>query len=168
MLFLSPGKVSSVTLRMLFLTAVPVIVLTQAWACPGTKAFDRSRELAVIQSALATASLAPEKRHEAERLLAIAAADRSRLSYNGIYLQDAARRDAMELLGLVRVPAKPHSFDEVAEKLKTMRVDVPGRTKAAALLDEAEKLWLAEDYTKVDTLLNEAKSILGLPFLRCG
>jgi hypothetical protein len=166
--FRPTGKLPRNALRMLSLAAVLHIVFTHAWACPVTDAFDRSRELAAIQIALAKAGLAPENRREAERLLTIAAVDPGHLSANGLYLQDAARRDAMKLLGLERIPAKPAGFGQVAEKLNTLPTDAPGKARATALLDEAERAWQAGDHTKVEASLAEAKRMLGIPFFRCG
>ena len=132
--------------------------------------YDAERELAAINSALATTTLGKSEKDEIQTLRDKASISPASLSARGLMLQAQYRAEAIQRLGLQRIPAMPESrFRAVDGALGKLRPDDIRLAALKALRAKAETQRKANDYEGTNASLEQIEKQLDLHFvaLRC-
>jgi hypothetical protein len=105
-----------------------------------------------------------------DRLVRIASVSRKSLGLQGLLLQSDARGQALQKLGLPRIPARPdREFKAMNSKLKDISARSDGVREVMRLRDDAERLWSVREYDASREALRKALKLLKLElaYFRC-
>jgi hypothetical protein len=137
-----------------------LLAINPAIACGSEARYNKAQELAAIGKALKEAAIPPSDRSAIQALYEKSLISPDAMGLVGLQLQEQYRSQAMSLLHLPRIPAKPaRELDAINQALLRLDASDEQYGIVKAMMADAERLWISGSYdaysSAISTVLNK-------------